>query len=549
MAEPSPRRRGRQPTWPDDAEFTYAELVEEARAAGVDPEPVVPFIVNGPVWVDRLLSVRPTNNELVGLVKRLGLMGLALLARLSPVYSGMGNQDNARRYADLHRLLYDETFQCKLRIVEGKRGREVYYRISNNFHALWEARRQSFYEHAEAAGFQQRTIYQTFWQRAYWLTVLWLNIMCAPLAAGFAGVQKRALLLEDMHLVVSRPEWSGRIRVEPYTGARPPLPPYTTDEATSKEGIEVAVTAQYVDWDKYDAMRQLVAAIAKRTTNPPLDWDLFDRTEWAQPHANYRLAIGGATHKSGWPFGQVAFAGSAISVRTRRAGKIIRIYNPASWPENKGKRCILKMRTSDDERVNAVAEFDARRTAIFRVVTMTNWPHTAIFNAALVMSQSAAPWAETSEEIRASLVCDLVDIETMWRANLMRDGLQPEGMTHLLTRLKRHSSWADATDEDMKDAELLCRMTLATDIAFPGQGLRSLKLHRLRHGLQVLALFAGLHYERYARIERQTLRTRPLPVDGAPRPARTIEELLSEGWPGYSLRHDPVMTSPLMPAI
>lgn len=111
-------------------------------------------------------------------------------------------------------------------------------------------------------------------------------------------------------------------------------------------------------------------------------------------------------------------------------------------------------------------------------------------------------------------------------------------------------AWADASPAEVDHALLLADIdngafTAALKILGDTRPRPLLlDLTKRQAGIKLLYKFAWLSYERSKRLDDPKQQEPPRPAGAEPRKAATIEELLSDDWPGYSPRLDPVMTHP-----
>lgn len=549
------------------------------------PEEVKPF-VSAASRFDTFPDLGPSLPELwQKALSKLGPRGLNALSMLFPYFSGYGSQLAADRYVALWHGLCQETFTCRLRELEQKDGR---LRILVNLQRYWQAHSGRFKKAAEEAGWDKRTIYHTFWPRAYRLMSIYVHFMVEPLRLGHRQPWQHWLssleFSRGFRLMDEIPPPPASIPVDndhhPINRTRPPLPTlrdFGIDFAR-ENNITYGPGVAYSDWLNDDYVQHRFDNLEEIDTALLRPFRPLDRMYWRswQAEQSIRNAFTLRGGPSNWKGMRAAIPLFSLEVHKEEGyfnipgDDAIKVEAPSTWLVNKDATLRLVARPLvQGERIAVVGKLDGMADSpgiIFRATEDTTraarfkdtWPHTALFRAGLISWYEGGRPMRNQRLYKISLVADLIDIETIWRlAPSMMMQFDDDNMNrpllpdNIATRPDEFPAWRDATDADKAEYELMLYSMAASQsfgtyaLARPIDHLRDANTHygakHLFPGLGMVFQLGWLPYERFSELKPSSRLATPNQGMFGKRVAFTLEELLSDDWAQYDEQFDELL--------
>lgn len=539
--------RRRIPKLPSDVGMTHDELRQEAERTFISFDALVFFLERGPDWIDRQFERHvKLPEDLLDNLLELTDRGMDLLARVSPHFSGLGSEANATRYMRLWHALCQVTFSCDVRISNGKTGEDAHYNVMINLTRRWNDKIREYFTEARTHQFQRMTIYQTFWRRAFSAMLLWAYLLCDPVRDGVSIVTFHTMKLGRLWVNHSpdgvAADDANRIRVQMRNDVRPPLPHVNWPLAFNNPDLRFHPRIKFEDWIHRQIKRMAIRQV-RRSQDVPRSWSIRDGDE------SFRRGIPVSdwfAFRGTWHAGHVLCSGTMWTAEEQHDSYFVDA--PFSRGQNSTRTMDIELRSMSMRKIiNATSSTgDAHQLDAFRLFKVAqsdlppHWKHATLFVAALVTWYTQPPDSKgrpATTTHHAALVARTIDIETMWHLGIVHVLQGPAGrLKELIEEDDRYAdAWRDATERDIADGEVLQRMMmiLRTRIKVLMFGREEEpNLYSLQQGILLFLKFAMLRYERFLVLEEKS--SSWLTRSTAPRPAQTIEEILSYDWPGYN---------------
>lgn len=455
-----------------------------------------------------------------------GLQGVLTLTQLNRYFAGLAGKQSRITYIHAWQRCSDDMFVCLVRVLDGKKGRDVYYRWTNNFKDYWQRHSSRFRDDAQANGFPMGHIYRRYWPRSILLTARLMAQLLVQFTQGLDGsgsLKIGSLRLFPLEYKEHEPRMDAPGRGTGYNALfqnrrRPPLPTPPKFENHSAPPPPALYGPGVVYYDSALAALSLEQEEVRRKHGLYiLHWE--NRKQFLSPV--FKLALSGVRRGENGMRDALLLGSSVISKRRRQVPDTHLLFAPHTFAQNRHKQIHL---SSSNNRIKLVGTVQGDGSGVMIRVDdgcrecHPEWPHRTVFRAGIVSWMQRQPRmdATVSGVVHAILLADLIDIEALYMSGL--------AMYH---------------DQLSEDEDVYSTVAGRMWFALTGMIGRE-SIYRRFGGDLVAYQFCLLTLHEYDQVMQVAHHHQETPERGHREPC-TIEEFLSESWPGYHPALDPLM--------